>query len=62
MINIEDLKGFPLDEVKKILTEQGISFRFSEQDGQYFILTRDFKVNRINLYVKNGIVYRISKG
>ena len=32
------------------------------EDGMYYVVTRDFRVNRLNLSVENGLVIKVTCG
>jgi len=59
---ITDLIGRSEEEVKNILTKREINFRISSRDGSYYILTQDYRINRLNLHIENGIVIKITRG
>jgi hypothetical protein len=53
---ILSLIGKTEKEAKDIANENGFLVRISSKDGEYYVLTRDYKLDRINLTLKNLIV------
>jgi hypothetical protein len=62
MENYNFLIGKTLNEVKEIAQNYGLSTRTNNVDGVPMLLTADFKPNRLNLCVENGIVTEITFG
>lgn len=56
MITQGEYEGKTLEEATQYARDGGYKVRIVEQDGQSFILTMDFKTDRINFRVKNGYV------
>lgn len=54
--------GHSLDDVKKLAKALDITFRISCLDGKTFILTRDFRPERINLIVMDNEVKETHNG
>jgi len=38
------------------------TYRIAQEDGQDFALTKDFRVDRVNLYLENGQVIKATVG
>lgn len=52
-----DLIGETEERAKELIREiSGIDYRVTRRDGQPFIVTCDFKTNRINLVIENNLV------
>ena len=56
MINAEQLIGLPIHQARSICADSGCTLRVQAQDGQRFIVTADYRTNRINVEVDNGII------
>ncbi len=61
MIIIEDLIGKDMDWVREYL-KGDVSFRITKLDGYSIPITADYKVERLNLEVENGLVTHIYYG
>ena len=51
-----------LNSVIEKLQQLNISYRIAMTDGIPHILTRDYKPERLNLYIEKGIVVNIQNG
>ena len=58
MIAVKDLVGMKEVDAIKTLGEHGVRIRVVHRDGENFIITSDFKTNRVNLSIEKG---RVSK-
>ena len=58
----QQLRGLPEDEATKVAMANGWIVRVAARDGEFFMLTKDYLVNRVNLSVKKGIVIAITVG
>lgn len=58
MINeqIKALDGLPLDQFKEEAAKLGFRTRVIEEDGEHFVVTCDYDINRVNVAVNGGIV------
>jgi len=56
------LLGKNIMEVRGYLSDAGVPFRISSEEGMPMMLTCDYNQNRVNLEVQNGIVKKISVG
>lgn len=58
------LIGLPEAEAIKILeaADDPKAYRILERDGEEFIHTLEFSLSRINLYIKDGKVYKATRG
>jgi hypothetical protein len=58
----QQLLGLPEEEATKVAMANGWQVRVAARDGEFFMLTKDYLENRVNLSVKNGIVIAITVG
>jgi hypothetical protein len=58
----QQLLGLPEDEATKVAMANGWLVRIAARDGEFFMLTKDYLENRVNLSVKKGIVIAITVG
>jgi len=56
MITQGEYNGKTLEEATQYAKDGGYTVRIVEQDGQSFILTMDYRMDRINFRVKAGYV------
>lgn len=61
MIN-ENFIGKDIDEVSKFCKKNHILFRIKSEDGQAFMHTCDFRLNRLNFDIVNKIIVQQTKG
>ena len=54
--------GFSEDAAKQCAEKLGWDFRIAQRDGEMFMLTRDYRTNRISVYVMAGLVTRVDVG
>lgn len=58
----QQLLGLPESEATKVAMANGWLVRIAARDGEFFMLTKDYVENRVNLSVKNGLVIAITVG
>lgn len=58
----QQLLGLPETEATKVAMANGWIVRIAARDGEFFMLTEDYRENRVNLSVKNGTVIAITVG
>ena len=58
----QQLLGLPEEEATKVAMANGWLVRVAARDGEFFMLTKDYLENRVNLSVKSGIVIAITVG
>jgi hypothetical protein len=58
----QKLVGLSEDEAAKVATGQGWTVRIAERDGEAFMLTTDFRTDRVNLSVTAGTVTAVTVG
>ena len=57
-----ELIGKKIEEVRAILEEKKLDYRTVRKDDDNYIVTCDFKPERFNLELDNGIVTAVSFG
>lgn len=66
MINIEELEdkliGLSEQEGIDYINKNNISYRVIRRDEIYYIITCDFRVDRINLEINNNIILGVTIG
>lgn len=64
MSNVEDkfYIGTIYEITSQHLKESGIPHRRSKVDGEFRILTRDYRPDRFNFEVENGIITKVDRG
>lgn len=58
----QQLLGLPESEATKVAMANGWVVRIAARDGEFFMLTQDYRENRVNLSVKRGKVIAITVG
>ena len=48
--------GQSLTEAEDLCQENGVKLRLVERDGEHFIVTMDYRTDRVNVHVRDGIV------
>jgi hypothetical protein len=56
------LIGMKKDEAEVEAQKEGFNIRVVEQDGQNFAGTCDYRFDRINLYITDGIIKKVAIG
>lgn len=56
MVKPNDLINMPVDTARSICTENGLTLRVVEEDGEPYIVTCDYRTDRINVAVKDKTV------
>jgi len=63
MVDINhQIVGMTEEAAKALLDEIHMQHRVVWRDGHYMIVTRDFKPNRVNMHIKDGIVVKSDRG
>lgn len=52
----KDLIGMAESEALQCVEDAGLTWRVYEQDGEQFALTMDYRAERVNVKIENGIV------
>lgn len=50
------LIGKPKSEAKKMIEDNGYVFRITSEDGNNYIVTCDFRMDRINIEINDDII------
>jgi hypothetical protein len=58
----QQLLGLPEAEATRVAMVNGWQVRIAARDGEFFMLTKDYSSNRVNLNVENRIVIAITVG
>jgi hypothetical protein len=58
----DSLIGLTEDEAKKVATERGWSVRVAMRDGEAFMLTTDYRQDRVNIVVAKNVVTSVQIG
>ncbi len=58
----DTLIGMNVDEVETLAASKGFLTRIVERDGESFIVTMDYRTNRVNLTVEKDIVTQVFIG
>ena len=56
MITQGEYEGKTLEEARQYAIDGGFTTRITEEDGKAFMLTMDFRTDRINFRVRDGII------
>lgn len=62
IIEKREYVGKTLQEAKEYAESGGFTIRIVEEDGKAFMVTRDFKTNRLNLRLRNNKVTDVFGG
>lgn len=62
IISKEEYIGKTLEEAKKYAEDGGFIIRIVEENGKSFILTMDFRTDRLNFRIKDGYVTDVYGG
>jgi hypothetical protein len=54
--------GLSTPEAKQYAAEQNQTIRIAGRDGECFALTMDYRDNRVNIYLENGVVVAAAIG
>ena len=61
-VTLPDVVGLTEAEATVALEEAGFTVRVAERDGEMFMLTRDYRADRVNLVIAGGVVTSIWMG
>ena len=62
IISVSEYVGKTLQEAIKYANDGGITTRITEENGKAYMVTADFKTNRLNFRVRDGIVIDVYGG
>lgn len=55
--------GLTEADAKAALNKIGVGhIRIREKNGEHFMVTMDFRMDRVNLHIKDDLVYKASRG
>ena len=52
----KDLIGMPATEAQQCAEDAGLTWRVYEEDGEQFALTMDYRADRVNVKIDDGII------
>lgn len=56
MDNFEEYVGLTEDQLRGKLATAGKHYRVVYRDGEYFVVTMDFQIARLNVGIENSII------
>jgi hypothetical protein len=62
IITVSEYAGKTLEEAVKYANDGGFTTRVTEENGKAYMVTHDFKTNRLNFRVREGIVIDVYGG
>ena len=54
--------GMELEEATDLLDDRDVVYRIVSIDNTAFMITQDYKPERLNLFVEGGIIVKFNKG
>lgn len=57
-----ELNGLDETDATAIVTDQGLTVRIVARDGEYYAVTKDYRTDRINFSIENGVVVKATVG
>ncbi|WEU67375.1 hypothetical protein [Xanthomonas phage JGB6] len=57
-----DITGKTLKEAVEIVEAAGGTVRVTSRDGEHYVSTRDYRVDRVNVHLVGGLVTRHTVG
>lgn len=54
--NNNEFLGLEKDKAIALCLSQGFTYRVEYEDGEYFIVTMDLRIDRVNFSIENNIV------
>lgn len=61
-IDVDQFIGLSLADAKRLAKNQDLTTRLAGEDGDCYALTMDYRTDRVNLYVENGVVTVATNG
>lgn len=58
----ESLVGFGFEMVEPALKESEVVYRVVERDGEAFPVTMDYRADRLNFKIKDGVITAVNNG
>ena len=62
MITLKDLLGLTEVEARIIILEAGYTPRVTKRNGDYFVITMDYQMSRVNLKIEDDVVVSATIG
>ncbi len=62
IISVNEYAGKTIKEATEYANDGGFTTRITEENGKAYMVTADFKTNRLNFRVKDGIVIDVYGG
>lgn len=62
IITVSEYAGKTLEEAVQYANDGGFTTRVTEENGKAYMVTHDFKTNRLNFRVREGIVIDVYGG
>jgi len=62
IITVNEYAGKTIEEAIKYANDGGFTTRIVEENGKAYMVTADFKTNRLNFRVRNSIVIDVYGG
>lgn len=59
---IRNLNGLTKEEGIKLCNDNGYDVRVVKEDSKNYAITMDFRFNRVNLYIENGMIIKSDIG
>ena len=61
-LDTEQFIGLSLADAKSLAKQQNLTTRLAGEDGDCYAMTMDYRTDRVNFYVENGIVTVATNG
>jgi len=62
MITLKDLLGLTEHQAKTIINDSGYTPRVTKRNGDYFVITMDYQMSRVNLKIEDDVVVSATIG
>jgi len=59
---VADLVGLETEAARELAEKKGLTFRVGERDGERFLLTLDYRLDRVTVSIVDGIITQASLG
>jgi len=59
---LDELNGLDETDASAIVTDQGLTVRIVARDGEYYAVTKDYRTDRVNFSIENGVVVKATVG
>lgn len=61
-LDLENLIGKNKYDAQKIVESHGYIFRITSENGNYYMITCDFKTNRVNVKIEDDLIVEADLG